>query len=69
MSKLNQVKVYTKEDGAIFTQLLWDLAHQISPEFIFAIFTQITDHIEITDTNANLVFTKEFQDIQGVEHD
>lgn len=62
-------KVYTKEDGAVFTQLLWDVAQQTAPEFIFALFIQIADHIEVTESGANLVFTKEFQNIQGVSNE
>lgn len=64
-------KVYTPEDGTIFTQMLWDIAHKTSPEFIFAIFAQIADHIEVDEVNnrANLIFTKEFQNITGVKND
>lgn len=64
-------KVYTPEDGAIFTQMLWEIAHKTSPEMIFALFHQIADHIEVDEANnrANLIFTKDFQDIKGVKND
>lgn len=62
-------RIYTEEDGAIFTQLLWDVANQASPEFVFALLTQITDHIEVNDKGAILHFTQEFQNIEGPQND
>lgn len=64
------VKVVTKEDKDAFNSALWDAAHATPPEFVFAIYLRIADHIEIKeDGQAMIVFKEEFQKVQEEKND